>query len=440
MPTNFDFQALIGPTLTDQIRLLPIYILQLVGAMGVFSFTLVVLRGKTKNIPPSILYGVVFGITGYFMTGLVAEFLGSQFKPYIRLELLFLVSMLGGWPAGLITGAFTYLARLQFGGMQLWMISGMETLIFLAAGSLLHSWSTRRNLLAVKLQDVLWITTFKTGVGLLSIYALHRGWPEAITEPTLLIFVINRLMVFPIFFGMAYGFLMILSMDNLHQLHYRLQVEQLAARLQAATQREQQILAISHSLKTPLTRLQLRLELLEDEALKDDFEADVSALDGMVMSALKTLRNPEGQEAAVSTRLDHLIRELAATPIVPMANIHLQLEPITRTLRPQSMARAIGNLMDNGILYGQGLTVDLRLIDKVAVLSIRDFGPGIAEVDQHKVFQMHTRLDYGQAQNTKGTGLGMSIARNVVRAHGGDISLRNHPEGGLVVRVQLPLG
>ena len=100
MPTNFDFQAHIGPTLTDQIRLLPIYILQLVGAIGVFSFILIVIRDKTKNIAPSILYGVVFGVTGYVMTGLVAEFLGSQFKPYIRLELLFLVSMLGaGRPA-----------------------------------------------------------------------------------------------------------------------------------------------------------------------------------------------------------------------------------------------------------------------------------------------------------------------------------------------------
>ena len=96
MSTNFDFQGLFWPTLTDQIRLLPIYILQLVGAMGVFSFTLIALRGRAKPISTPILYGMVFGVTGYFMTGLVAEFLGSQFKPYIRLELLFLVSMLGG--------------------------------------------------------------------------------------------------------------------------------------------------------------------------------------------------------------------------------------------------------------------------------------------------------------------------------------------------------
>ena len=279
------------------------------------------------------------------MTGLVAEFLGSQFKPYIRLELLFLVSMLGGWPAGLITGGLTFLARLQFGGMQLWMISGLETLIFLAAGALLHPWSTRRDLLAVKLKDVLWITTFKTGVGLLSIYALHRGWPEAITEPTLLIFVTNRLMVFPIFFGMTFGLLMILTMDAQHQLHYRLQVEQLAARLQASKQREQQFLAISHSLKTPITRLRLRLALLDDEPLQEDFEADLSALDYRVRFALETLRNPDGQEEYLPTRLDLLVAQLVAEPIYPDACIDTQLEPLTLSLQPKTMQTAIGNLM-----------------------------------------------------------------------------------------------
>ena len=440
MATNFDFQGLFWPTLAGQIRFLPIYILQLVGAMGLFSFTLIVIRDKTKNIPPSILYGVVFGITGYFMTGLVAEFLGSQFKPYIRLELLFLVSMLGGWPAGLITGGLTFLARLQFGGMQLWMISGLETLIFLAAGSLLHPWSTRRNLLAVKLKDVLWITTFKTGVGLLSIYALHRGWPEAITEPTLLIFVTNRLMVFPIFFGMTYGLLMILTMDAQHQLHYRLQVEQLAARLQASKQREQQFLTISHSLKTPITRLRLRLALLDDEPLQEDFEADLSALDDRVRFAMETLRNPDGQEEYLPTRLDLLVAQLVAEPIYPDACIDTQLEPLTLSLQPKTMQRAIGNLMDNGILYGQRLSVHLRLENQVVLLTVRDYGPGIAAVDMAKVFLPNVRLDYAQQVNTKGTGLGLSISRNVVRAHGGDISLRNHPEGGLVVQVQLPWG
>jgi signal transduction histidine kinase len=95
--------------------------------------------------------------------------------------------------------------------------------------------------------------------------------------------------------------------------------------------------------------------------------------------------------------------------------------------------------MDNGILYGQHLKVDLQLDKTVAVLTIRDFGPGMAESDITDVFQPHVRLDYAQEMNAKGSGLGLSITRSVIRAHGGDITLRNHPEGGLEVQVQLPL-
>jgi signal transduction histidine kinase len=80
----------------------------------------------------------------------------------------------------------------------------------------------------------------------------------------------------------------------------------------------------------------------------------------------------------------------------------------------------------------------LRKKNQWALLTIRDYGPGIAAVDIAKVFLPNVRLEYAQQVNAKGTGLGLSISRNVVRAHGGDIRLRNHPEGGLVVRVQLP--
>jgi hypothetical protein len=215
-------------------------------------------------------------------------------------------------------------------------------------------------------------------------------------------------------------------------------VEQLAARLQAATQREQQILAISHSLKTPITRLRLRLGLLDDEALQEDFDADLSALDDSVHCALETLRSPDGQEETLPTRLDLLVAQLAAEPIYLNARIDTQLEPLTLSLQPKSMQRAIGNLMDNGILYGQRLSVHLRKKNQWALLTIRDYGPGIAAVDIAKVFLPNVRLEYAQQVNAKGTGLGLSISRNVVRAHGGDIRLRNHPEGGLVVRVQLP--
>ena len=94
------------------------------------------------------------------------------------------------------------------------------------------------------------------------------------------------------------------------------------------------------------------------------------------------------------------------------------------------MKRALGNSLDNGILYGHKLVVNLHPKNQWALLTIRDFGPGIADNDIDKVFQPRVRLDYAEQMNIKGTGLGLSISRNVIRAHGGDISIRNHTEGG----------
>ena len=93
----------------------------------------------------------------------------------------------------------------------------------------------------------------------------------------------------------------------------------------------------------------------------------------------------------------------------------------------------------SGHVRPESLVTLLRNTHQWALLTIRDFGPGIADNDIDKVFQPRVRLDYAEQMNIKGTGLGLSISRNVIRAHGGDISIRNHPEGGLEVRVQLPL-
>lgn len=439
MPDTGDFQVIFWQTVADQIRLLPFFILQLVGVMGVFTVTLIAFRGKAKYATRQVPYGLVFGVTGYVMTGLVADFLGTTFKPYIRHELTFLAALFGGWPGGLLAGALTFIARIQFGGTPLWLLSLLDTLVFVAAGALLHAWAIRRDVLSVQLKDVLWIATVKTGVGLLSIYVIHRAWPASITAPLLLTFLISRITMLPLFFGSVYGLLLIMKIDAQRQRYQQMQLQQMESRLQASVQREQLLLGISHCLKTPLTRLRLRLELLTDEPLKQDFEADVSALDGMVMTALNTLRSPDGQEECTPTRLDLLIRHLVAEPIYLNTRIDTQLDPITLDLRPKSMACALGNLIDNGILYGQQLAVNLQQQQNSVCLTIRDFGPGIAQDDLHKVFQPHTRLDYAQHMNANGTGLGLGISRNVIRAHGGEITLRNHPEGGLEVQVQLPM-
>ena len=100
--------------------------------------------------------------------------------------------------------------------------------------------------------------------------------------------------------------------------------------------------------------------------------------------------------------------------------------------------RAFSNLLDNAVLYGE--RVQLRLSDRgaLAVVEVRDFGPGIAQASMSAAFEPHVRLGHGQQNNRTGTGLGLGIARNIIQAHGGEIRLHNHAECGLVVTVLLP--
>ncbi|TAF69672.1 MAG: ATP-binding protein, partial [Curvibacter sp.] len=92
---------------------------------------------------------------------------------------------------------------------------------------------------------------------------------------------------------------------------------------------------------------------------------------------------------------------------------------------------------DNAVLYGERVQVRLSLQGSRALVEVRDFGPGIAQASMSAAFEPHVRLSHGQQQNRTGTGLGLGIARNIIQAHGGEIRLHNHAEGGLVVTVLL---
>ena len=439
MATFSDFSAFGGTTWALQFKLLALLTLQLLGGMGIFTISLFVLRDTYKLSSAQPQSGWIFGLTGYLFTAAAAQILGSGHAPYIRHEFIFLASLLGGWPSGLIAATITYAARLQFGGTSFWLFSAVETVLFVVAGALLHRWFVRRDVATVNLFDVWIIATVKTAFNGVCLWAIYQGWPEPITVPEFIDFQISRIISYPIFFALVYGLLLIMKMDAQTRNFQNAELDQLKLRLRMSGEREQLLLGVSHGLKTPLTRLRLRLEMLDDEPLKQDFEAEFNALDEMIFAVLDMMRSPDGKEDAVPTRLDELIGRLAAKPIYLNAHIETQLEPITLALRPLSMKRALGNLLDNGILYGHKLVVNLHPKNQWALLTIRDFGPGIADNDIDKVFQPRVRLDYAEQMNIKGTGLGLSISRNVIRAHGGDISIRNHPEGGLEVRVQLPL-
>jgi signal transduction histidine kinase len=202
--------------------------------------------------------------------------------------------------------------------------------------------------------------------------------------------------------------------------------------------RERLFIGISHSLKTPIMRLKLRTELLDDEAMRNEFHEDLDDLDVMVKSALQTLRDTDIHENLVEVRLDSLLARLVQRPIHPNADITYLPKPMRILGKPLALQRALGNLLDNAVLYGDRVQVRLSRMGNLALVEIRDFGPGLPESAMTTAFEPHARLGNGRERNHAGSGLGLGISRNIVQAHGGEIRLHNHADGGLVVSVLLP--
>lgn len=202
--------------------------------------------------------------------------------------------------------------------------------------------------------------------------------------------------------------------------------------------RERLFIGISHGLKTPIMRLKLRTELLDDEAMRNEFHEDLDDLDVMVKSALQRLRDTDIHENMVVVRLDTLLLRLVQRPIYPHAAIDFQPAVIAVQAKPLALQRALSNLLDNAVMYGDRVQVRLSRVADLALVEIRDFGPGLPEALLTAAFEPHVRLVHGERRNRSGSGLGLGISRNIIQAHGGEIRLKNHPEGGLVVSVLLP--
>ncbi len=422
-----------------QLAQFPLLILQMIALMGVFALTLMSMRGFNPYKPLNkIWYGIVMGISGYFMTALVAQFIMVPVKPYIRVELLFIVGVLGGWPGGLIAFALTFLARVQFGGANLALISAFEGICYVAAGVLVHRWALRRNLLIIRWQDILLLTVAKSGIGYVVALLMHIFWPDQITIPVLLSVIFSYTVKIPIFMGMLYILLLVIKVDAQQQNYRALQLQQMDAKVQGMFDRTQLFMEISHGLKTPITRLMLRTEMLEDSQQQQSFAEDLDELQNMVGSALDSLRNGEPHENAAVVRLDKMVERLAKRPIYLRAQVETELEVASIWARPRAIERAVGNIIDNGILYGGRVLIMSFLKAGFVHLLVRDFGRGIPEADFDRVFDPHVRLNNGREVNENGTGLGLGISRNIIRSHGGLIFLRNHPEGGLEVEIRLP--
>jgi signal transduction histidine kinase len=204
--------------------------------------------------------------------------------------------------------------------------------------------------------------------------------------------------------------------------------------------RERLFASISHDLKTPIMRLKLRAELLDDDDVRADFHEDLDELDVMVKGALQSVKDTDIHENVSEVRLDRLVERLTATAIASGADIRLDVPALTVQAKPLALKRALGNLIDNGLRYGRGIEVSAREDGGQVTLAIRDRGPGLPEGSLEEIFEPYVRLEHGRDTCRDGTGLGLGIARGILREHGGDVQLRNHPAGGLEAAVRLPAG
>lgn len=197
--------------------------------------------------------------------------------------------------------------------------------------------------------------------------------------------------------------------------------------------------AMSHDLRTPITRLRLRVESIEDEALRTRCVEDLDEMTRMVRGALSIFRGLNDEEPPVPVDINALLAELQRRYAEVNATVAIEgraAAPLTG--KPLALKRCLGNLVDNALKYGERATI--AVTDSADELTIRvlDAGPGIPEAELERVFEPFYRLESSRNRTTGGTGLGLSIARDVAQAHSGSLTLANRSDGGLEARLVLP--
>lgn len=214
--------------------------------------------------------------------------------------------------------------------------------------------------------------------------------------------------------------------------------------------RTQMLAAISHDLRTPITSLRLRAEYIKDEELRNKMIPIIEEMREMTESSLQFSKDSATVEKTVNVDLTSLLETLTADYIDMSQPVELasfgNYPKTTLPLRLQSMKRALRNLIDNGLKYGKSVELDftIKKDTKTIEIFIRDNGPGIDEKEFEQVFEPFYRIEKSRSKDTGGVGLGMSIAKGVIHAHGGEIELKNLLKGnqttGLEVKIILPFG
>ena len=205
------------------------------------------------------------------------------------------------------------------------------------------------------------------------------------------------------------------------------------------SQRTEMLAGVSHDLGTVLTRMKLELAMLGDSSEAKALAADVAEMEHMIEGYLAFARG-EGKENAEPVKVDRMLAEVADNARRNGAEIELEADTgMTITLRPNAFRRCFGNLLGNAARHAQHIRLAAQRRDHQLEITVDDDGPGIPEDRREDVFKAFFRLDEARNLDSGGVGLGLSISRDIVHAHGGEISLETSPLGGLRVGVLLPV-
>ena len=204
-------------------------------------------------------------------------------------------------------------------------------------------------------------------------------------------------------------------------------------------QRTAMLASVSHDLRTPLTRLRLELALAPPFKRQDAMRGDLDEMEHMIDEYLAFARGEAGEDTQTVALAD-LLGAVAEDARRAGAEVEVEVSPgLTASLRPLAFKRALTNLAGNAAAHGEHVRLSARPLASGGLeIGVEDDGPGIPEAMYEDAFRPFSRLDESRNQNRKGVGLGLAIARDVARGHGGDITLGRSDLGGLKAEIRLP--
>jgi two-component system osmolarity sensor histidine kinase EnvZ len=203
-------------------------------------------------------------------------------------------------------------------------------------------------------------------------------------------------------------------------------------------QRTAMLAAVSHDLRTILTRFRLQLAVIGDSSEIEALQHDVDDMNRMLEGYLAFARG-DSDELTIAADIEGLLEEIGDEMRVPGHDVAVTFAgDATVTIRPRSFKRCLANLVGNACRHGDNVAVAGEHADGVLTVTIDDDGPGVPVEEYEAIFRPFYRLDNARNIDESGTGLGMAIARDIARSHGGDVALSKSPLGGLRVTVTIP--